>query len=93
MNFIRDDSGIAYTIITVFIALIIGAVLFMAFQEVITPLVIHFNEGVVEGTVTENSANTTDTILTLFELAVPFFIIIAIVEYAVIKAIEKKKHY
>lgn len=93
MKFIQDDTGIAYTIITVFIAIIIGALLFMSFQEVFTPLVSKFNEGVVAGEVSQNSVDTTNTILTLFTLAVPFFIIIAIVEYAVIKAIEKKRHY
>ena len=93
MKFINEDTGIAYTIITVFIAIIIGALLFMSFQEVLTPLVSKFNDDVVVGEVSQNSVDTVDTILTIFKLAVPFFIIIAIVEYAIIKAIEKKRYY
>jgi len=91
MNFIDEETGIAYTIIVVFISLILGALLFMVFQEAFTPLVDRFNEQVVAGEVTENSVNTTNTVLKIFTLAVPFFILIAIVEFAIIKAIERRK--
>ena len=91
MNFIQEETGIAYTIIVVFISLILGALLFMVFQEAFTPLVDRFNENVAEGVVSENSVDTTNTVLKIFTLAVPFFILIAIVEFAIIKAIERKK--
>jgi len=91
MNFIDEETGIAYTIIVVFISLILGALLFMVFQEAFTPLVERFNTQVLAGEVTENCANTTNTVLKIFTLAVPFFILIAIVEFAIIKAIERRK--
>ena len=91
MKFINEETGIAYTIIVVFISLILGALLFMIFQEAFTPLIDRFNEHVVAGEVTENCADSTNTVLKLFTLAVPFFILIAIVEFAIIKAIEGRK--
>jgi len=91
MKFINEETGIAYTIIIVFISLILGALLFMVFQEAFTPLVDRFNTQVVEGVVSQNSVDTTNTVLTLFTLAVPFFILISIVEFAIIKAIERRK--
>jgi len=90
MTFIKEETGIAYTLIVVFISLILGALLFMVFQEAFTPLIDRFNEDVVEGVVSQNSVDTANVISKIFTLAVPFFILIAIVEYAVIKAIEKK---
>jgi len=90
MTFIQEETGIAYTLIVVFISLILGALLFMVFQEAFTPLIDRFNGEVAEGVVTQNSLDTANIISKIFTLAVPFFILIAIVEYAVIKAIEKK---
>ena len=90
MTFIQEETGIAYTLIVVFISLILGALLFMVFQEAFTPLIARFNGEVAEGVVSQNSVDTANVISKIFTLAVPFFILIAIVEYAVIKAIEKK---
>jgi len=90
MKFVNEEHGIAYAIVIVFAALIIGGVLFMTLQEIIVEQVGLYNEQVVAGEITQNSRDQADTMLMLFKLAVPFFSVIAVVEYAIIKSIEAK---